>query len=557
MRCFKNIALVAMAALLSWSASAQSFGGLLIDRDGMMSSDMYELSQVNFGFGTARSMAMAGAFTSLGGDVSAMALNPAGLGMYRTNDFSITPMMSFQKANNSAANWGDNSRSRFSMGSMGLVLNLFEEGGSGLVSLNFGFGYNRIADLNYRYGFHSASAPSTSPLRSITDVFSLQMGGSGIYPSTPGGPLNYDFSQAYFWGGILAYNGWLLDAEGSGADRYWTNANRIGINAGVGHTIGVESRGSIGEYDISMGMNFDNKIYVGATLGLQVVDWKRGFYYSEDYLYNGQMPIAGYDESGEPIILTEAAEWMDYDQMVNISGTGVNFKVGIIYRPIPALRFGMAIHTPTFYSLERDYQAFMGTNFSQPKNGNNGDLTPVLSDMGENAWDFTSPTRLMFGASYTIAKMAIVSIDYERTWYNGIRMKDVPNGFDIYPADYRAQMKENYKGANTLRAGVELKPVPFISLRAGYGLSAGMLRHNKNEYTSRPQNYRTEAITAGVGFSFGRTTLDFAYQNIQNKLTSYYLYWATDALGDLNTESPRYTTNFSRNYAVVTLGYRF
>ena len=139
-----------MAALLSWSASAQSFGGLLIDRDGMMSSDMYELSQVNFGFGTARSMAMAGAFTSLGGDVSAMALNPAGLGMYRTNDFSITPMMSFQKAKNSAANWGDNSRSRFSMGSMGLVLNLFEEGNAGLVSLNFGFGYNRIADLNYR-----------------------------------------------------------------------------------------------------------------------------------------------------------------------------------------------------------------------------------------------------------------------------------------------------------------------------------------------------------------------------------------------------------------------
>ena len=545
-----------MAALLSWSASAQGFGGLLMDRGGMMSSDMYELSQVNFGFGTARSMAMAGAFTSLGGDVSAMALNPAGLGMYRTNDFSITPMISFQNAKNSAANWGDNARSRFSMGSVGLLLNVFEGSDAGLISLNFGFGYNRIADLNYRYGFHSASAPSTSPLRSITDVFSMQLGSAGLFPSGEG-KLNYDFRDAYFWGGILAYNGWLLDAEGSGADRYWTNANCIGINAGVGHTLGVESRGSIGEYDISMGMNFNNKVYVGATLGLQVVDWKRDFYYSEDYLYNGQTPIAGYDESGEPIVLSDAAEWMDYDQMVNISGTGVNFKVGIIYRPIPALRFGMAIHTPTFYSLERDYQAFMGTNYSLPLNGNNGDLTPVLSDTGENAWDFTSPTRLMLGASYTIAKMAIISVDYERTWYNGIRMKHVPNGFDIYPADYRAQMKENYKGANTLRAGVELKPVPFISLRAGYGLSAGMLRHDKAEYTSRPQNYRTEAITAGVGFSFGRTTLDFAYQNIQNKLTSYYLYWATDDLGDFMAVSPQYTTNFSRNYAVVTLGYRF
>lgn len=558
MRYVKKIGIVVAATILSWSVSAQSFGGLLMDRDGMMSSDMFELSQVNFGFGTARSMAMAGAFTSLGGDVSSMALNPAGLGMYRTNDFSITPMMSFQKAKNSAADWGENSRSRFSMGSLGLVFNIYEGSGSGLVSLNFGFGYNRIADLNYRYGYHSMSTPSTAPLRSITDAFSLQMGSARLFPSGDGS-MNYDFSDAYFWGGILAYNGWLLDAEGSGADRYWTNANCIGVNAGVGHTMGVESRGSIGEYDISLGMNFNNKLYVGATLGLQVVNWKRGFYYSEDYLYDGQIPLAGYDTNGDPVYLAEenVAEWMDYDQMVNISGTGVNFKLGVVYRPIPSLRFGMAIHTPTYYSLERDFQAFMGTNFSLPLNGNNGDLTPVLSDNGDNAWDFTSPTRLMFGASYTIGKMAVLSVDYERTWYNGIRMKNVPNGFDIYPADYRAQMKDNYKGANTLRAGVEVKPIPFISLRAGYGLSAGMLRHDKNEYTSRPQNYRTEAITAGVGFSFGRTTLDFAYQNIQNKLTSYHLYWANNAFGEVNTESPLYTTNFSRNYAILTFGYRF
>ena len=59
------------------------FGGLMMDRDGMMSNDMYSLSQVNFGFGTARSMAMAGAFTSLGGDIAAMGINPAGLGFFK------------------------------------------------------------------------------------------------------------------------------------------------------------------------------------------------------------------------------------------------------------------------------------------------------------------------------------------------------------------------------------------------------------------------------------------------------------------------------------------
>ena len=551
MRFFGKICMAAVAMISTLTISAQSFGGLLWDRDGMMTSDIYELSQVGFGFGSARSMALAGAFTSLGGDVASMGINPAGLGMYRTNEVSVTPMMGFQRSKNSAENWGKNHINRFAMGNASLVLKVYEQSNTKLVSMNFGIGYNRIADLNYRYGYHSASDPSVSPLRSITDAFSLQMGQGGVFPQEPNGPLNYDFRDSYYWGGILAYNGYLLDAEQDALGMYWTNANRIGSNAGVGHTLGVESRGAISEIDLSLGMNFTNKLYVGATLGMQIVNWKRGFYYSEDYLYDG---VARYPD-GTP--LAAPAEWMDYDQMVNISGTGINFKIGAIYRPTPSLRIGMAFHTPTSYSLERDYQAFMGTNFSRSENSNDGDLTPVLSDKGENAWDMNSPSRLMFGLSYTFGNMALLSVDYERTWYNGIRMQGVPNGFDISEDVYREQVKDSYKAANTLRVGGEIKPLPFLALRAGYGLQASMLRHDKSEYRGRPQNYRTSAVTAGIGFSFGRTTFDFAYQNIRNKMTEYYLYWADDAMGEVNTESPLYSTSFRRQYAVLTIGYRF
>ena len=96
--------------------SAQSFGGLLWDRDGMMTCDIYELSQLGFGFGSARSMALAGAFTSLGGDVASMGINPAGLGMYRTNELTFTPMMSFTRAKNSAQPFEGNSKNRFAVG---------------------------------------------------------------------------------------------------------------------------------------------------------------------------------------------------------------------------------------------------------------------------------------------------------------------------------------------------------------------------------------------------------------------------------------------------------
>lgn len=553
MRTIVKIFSVVMAAMLSLSASAQTFGGLLFDRDGMMSSDMYELSQVGFGFGTARSISMAGAFTSLGGDISSMGINPAGLGMYRTNEFTLSPMMGFERSTSNAAPWGKNGRDRFSMSNVGFVFNVMESGREkGLISVNFGVGYNRIADFNYRYGYHSASEPSVKPLRSIVDAFSLQMGASGIFPESSNGWLNYNYGDAYNWGGILAYNGYLLDAEQDAEGMYWTSANRIGANAGVGHTMNVESRGSIGEVDLSFGMNFSNKFYVGATLGLQIVNWRRGFYYSEDYLYG-----AGGAQYEDGTLLADPAEWMDYDQTVKLSGTGINFKVGIVYRPIPALRLGMAVHTPTTYSLDRKYQAAMGTNFSQPYNNNNGDVTPILSDKGENAWVMNSPARLMFGASYTIGRVAVVSVDYERTWYNGMRMMEVPYGFEIYPSDYNYQIKDDYKGANTVRVGAEFKPLPFLALRLGYGLQSSMLRYDEAEYFNRPLTYRTSVISGGVGFSFGRTTLDFAYQNILNKQSGCYLYWADDTYGDVNTESPRYTTKLRRNYAVMTLSVRF
>ena len=553
MRTIVKIFSVVMAAMLSLSASAQSFGGLLFDHDGMMVGDMSELSQVGFGFGTARSMSMAGAFTSLGGDISSMGINPAGLGMYRTNEFTISPMMGFERSTSNAAPWGKNGRDRFSMSNVGFVFNVMESGrDKGLISVNFGIGYNRIADFNYRYGYHSESAPSVNPLRSIVDAFSLQLGSGDLFPAQPNGPLNYAPGDAYYWGGILAYNGYLLDAEEDAMGMYWTSANRIGANAGVGHTMNVESRGSIGEVDLSFGMNFSNKLYVGATLGLQIVNWRRGFYYSEDYIYGGAAP-----QYEDGTLLEDPAEWMDYDQVVKLSGTGINFKVGVVYRPSSALRLGLAIHTPTTYSLDRSYQASMGTNFSQPYNKNDGDITPILKDKGENAWVMNSPTRLMLGASYTIGRMAVVSVDYERTWYNGMRMMEVPFTFAIRPSDYRQMVKTAYKAANTLRLGAEFKPLPIMALRLGYGLQSSMLRHNKADYVNSPQTYHTSVVSGGVGFSFGRTTLDFAYQNLLNKQTSYYLYWADDAYGDANTESPRYTTKQRRHYAVMTLGVRF
>ena len=545
-RIFKILLVAVLTAVGSMAQAQYKFGGLMMDHDGMMSSDMFTLSQVNFGFGTSRSMAMAGAFTSLGGDMASMSINPAGLGMYRSNDISFTPLVGVVNAENSAANWGENQQNRFAVGNLGAVLNLYESSSTGLVSVSFGLGYNRIADLNYRYGYTSQSSPSVAPCRSIADAFALQMTQSGLIPDQTGA-LNYDYRDAYYWGGILAYNGYLLDAGEDDYGTYYTSADRLGVNAGVGHTVNMQSRGSIGEYDISFGVNYDNKLYMGFTWGIQSVRWKRQIYYGEDYIYNSA-PV--YSDGGA---LEAPAQWMDYNQAVEVRGTGMNVKLGLIYRPWEALRLGVALHTPTYYSLERSYQAYMATNF----NGI-GDTTPALDDVGMNTWDFWSPTRLMFGASYAFGRFAVLSVDYERDWYNGMRAANLPAGFDLTKENYRHEFKNNYKGSNTLRVGAEIKPLPQLALRAGYGIADGALRNDQTLYYNSPTTYRTTCYSAGLGYAIGAVTLDLSYQHIENLQTAYMLYYAMDAqTGVFDTASPYYRTDFQRNYFTLTIGYRF
>ena len=83
------------------------------------------------------------------------------------------------------------------------------------------------------------------------------------------------------------------------------------------------------------------------------------------------------------------------------------------------------------------------------------------------------------------------------------------------------------------------------------------MRNDKSLYYNTPLNERTTCYSAGVGFAFGATTLDLAYQHIANKQTEYMLFYAMDEMGIFDTASPYYRTDFNRNYFTLSIGYRF
>lgn len=546
------------------------FGGSVLNHDMLWAPDLAELSRTHV-FGTARVMGMGGAFVSLGADLSSMSLNPAGLGMYRRSELSLTPLVPMSNGSTKGSpSWVGNNKTSFAFANIGVALNVLERSSGALTSLTIGFGMNRIADFNTRYSYSSESVydpASGNYMPTIADIFSQQLNTFDVYPNDNNEVPVRDWNPNV-WPAILGYDGFMVGFYPDGGNNPW-GVERIGGNASVLHSMDVVNNGSVNEFDLSVGGNINNIVYFGATLGIQSIYKRSTITYQEEYGYFNSNGIAqtwnGNTETWSD--LPEQLDRMNLYQRMVMDGSGVNFKLGVVVRPTTGLRLGMAFHTPTYYSLDYSYEAdlFSDTRKNSDKKEvvRRGNNTPRATNEDYNSWDFTSPARLMFGASYTFGNFAIVSVDYERDWYNGIRLKNVPYDNYLSPEDYKQEFKSNFQGTNSFRAGVEIKPLPILSLRFGGGYTDSMLKDRDyyvyNADSSMPVTYKSYYFSAGLGVSLSRSvTLDVAYQNLTDKLTEYQLFFSRDlTTGDLMTWSGTYDTSLTRHYISMTLGFRF
>ena len=548
----KKIYLFLCSALLcSTTALAQGFdaGGLIVDPSSISAFDMFNTSTTQFNFGTARSAALAGAMTSLGGDASCMSINPAGIGMYRSNEITITPMMTFARAKTNAAPFEGNLSNRFGIGNFGMVAKL-RESATGITAINMGLSYNRIADFNYKYSF---ATNGTAGNASIADVFAGQLAAEGITSSqlkgnySSNGEFMWNRYDPTYWGAILGYQtGLIYDKDG-----VW-GRDMIAPNAATEQFTTVESKGSAGEWVWSLGLNFGSKFYLGFSLGATTINREQHIYYGEGYHYTGE-PALNY-----------RADYFNYDQVTKMKGSGINFKLGAIYRPMEALRIGVAFHTPTYYTVSYSFQSGMTSEVKALNNvddytvNSKGYIDPAFSektiklvDDGDYSWVYTTPTRLLLGASYTFAKQVVLSIDYERDWYNTMRMKDSP-----YGALYKGYIKDTFKGSNTIRAGVEWRFIPQMAVRMGYGHWGGALHDDDEAIYSTPVIYKTDYMSAGLGIALSEHfSIDVTYQYCTNKMTPYKTFYGYNDVVDFASQT--FNTSIARHNAMMSLAIHF
>lgn len=539
------------SALLGASAMAQGAAtGLVLDRDILSAPSLHSLTQREY-MGTARSMAMGGAFTSLGADMASLGVNPAGFGMYQSNDISVTFGLGIHKAQNSnvlGTDRGFNTQTRFSINNIGGSFKVYEGTGP-LLAVNLAFGYNKVADYNYNLNYHGASGSA-----SIADAFADIANRNGLaingenHICDANGFADYDMNP-YYWSTALAYKGRLINRVGN----TWY-PDEIGEFANIDQFTRVNSRGSAGEFSLAVGFNISNIVYLGASLDIQSVSRNQTIYYGENISY-----AAGY--APDPTTMPYQLREFTLAQRMRTNGTGVGAKFGIVVRPIKALRIGLAVHTPTYYSLSYAYEARIESICDSAGSNPNGYTlidnklysdarSPELVDNGQYRWELSTPTRLLAGISYTIGKYAVISADYEYDLYRTMRLTDAPVDYSFINSD----LANGFRNQHILRAGIEAKPAPMVALRVGGGYLWRTVAEDL--IFSEPVMNGGWYCSAGIGFRLSKVvSIDLAYQFRHNQYSNYETYYTSYNGGE--NYSPVYGLNINNHNVAMSFGFKF
>ncbi len=451
--------------------------------------------------GTARSISMGGAFGSLGGDFSSLSINPAGIGVYRNSEFTISPTLQY---NTTASNFMNKTYNDFdydfNLNNLGVVFSFTSKNATeGWISTNIGFGVNRINDFN-----SNSLTKGINNSSSVTDYFASKANGNDIPGLDP-----FDT--------FMAWDGYLIDPSSDTAMPFGYQSAFANYGQEQSHT--VNSSGSMKEYVFSLGANYSHKLYLGATIGIQSINYKQSIIHSEEDPANVNA-ISNFNE-------------LTYIQKLSTRGNGFNMKLGAILRPVDWMRLGVAVHTPTMLSLRDEYSSSLHSNVSAID-------TTMYSPNGAYDYNVNTPFKAIGSMSFVVDKRALISIDYEYVDYSNIRMRG--DGYDF--SDENEAIQTAYVATGNIKAGLEYKVGPF-SLRAGYGLYGSPYA---SDQINKDAFYTT--YSGGLGIKDNNFYFDIAYMYTDHS-EEYFMY------------NPQYinvdptTINSNKNKVVATFGFKF
>jgi hypothetical protein len=487
----KKILFIAFSTLLFQNANAQD------------EQDLLRLSSAE-GSGTARSLGTAGAQGSIGGDFSAVGVNPAGLGKYSKSEFVFTP--SFKQFSTTSTFEGSSNKengSKTAIENLSLIVtrnNRDQRNNKSARTTSFGFGFNKIADYNSDYGYGAKNIKSSIVNAHIENLNNY--GGAADLTNQSATPQQF-----------LAYQTGLIGIVGNNL------VSNVPSTSGIYQGKQVSTTGATNELSAVIASNFKERFLFGASLGIPMIKYNRITQYKEENQNNLSSNFVS-------SIATEN---------LSVSGSGINFKLGGIFL-LNQFRIGAAFHSPTNYVLTD------AVSFDQSATYNNG-IRQESADSAPFRYDVNTPSKAIISGSYIIKNRGFISLDLDRINYSAAKLKLAEADFKAYENAVNNVASNIYKVANNIRLGVEYK-IKDISLRGGYA-SQGSPFTSTNRLKDA-----TQSIGGGIGYRANSFFVDAGYRVSLNKNKVYN--FVTEQLNQ-----PLATINNSNNNLLFSVGWKF
>jgi hypothetical protein len=461
--------------------------------------------------GTPRSNALGGAMGSLGGDMSSSHINPAGLGFYKKGELLLTSK--FSNKSNSIDYFKTNSSvssNKLNLGNIGVVAADGRKKNN-WTSTAFSISYTQLADYNNHYGFSGKNTYS-----SFTEKFADQ-----LYDTESS---LTQAQQNFIYGSSLAIQSKLVnpiyDANGFITDYRTT----VPIGA-LNQTNDVVTKGGYNELAFGWGGNIEDKLYLGASLNLPMINFSKTNYFGEK----------GY---------------FDFYEESSSKGFGLGAKFGLIYKAEPFLRFGFTYHTPQLISF-RDAISAEIYSTGLPNGISSYDLmNNYKSNYYPETYNYTmsTPAKAIVSSSYFFANpskptqpLGFISADIEWVKYAGTRFYSNDNDQDVlsYYNDLNYVIKNTYKNNFNIRIGSEVK------LNGNWMARAGTAYYG-SPYKDGNLKASHWVVSSGIGYRTEKHFIDLTIMNtmVKDAIFPYRL-----------TEKNSYYADFKGNNLMFNIGY--
>ena len=433
--------------------------------------------------GTARYLGAGGAFGALGAEFSTLSQNPAGLAMYRTDELMFTPSIRFANTDATVAGNGNptlsESKSHFHFDNIGIVFNT-NPGEGKWTTFNVGLGYNQLA--NYNQGIYYTGNGAGTILNKWFDAAAIDAPSGNVDDLEPfTSRLASDVNAMYFQD-----NAWTYDFAGN-------------TDAVIEHTQSITQSGTMNEMVLSFAGNYDEKLLIGATVGVPIVK----------YRLNGE-----YREL-DPADNVDYFDELTYTESLQTNGVGINFKFGVIYKASQAIRLGASFHSPTWLSLTDNFSNTFDYTYTD---GGGSNSAQAVSPEGTSDYKLVTPWRASISGAVVFKKYGFLSAEVETVDYSANRYNftsDIAN-----TANQLAETRENnaiqrqFRQTINVRIGGEAALDNF-RLRAGVNLLGkpySDYRDPDDPATNVDNTGFNMAYTAGIGVRSESFFIDLGYR---------------------------------------------